>query len=149
MGVGESAVRRMAGLARRPPVYVVRIVGVTCAVCLILGGYEGLMALTATHLPRGAMSRVTCEWSGDQVVSSGVLRNMGSTDARFQVTPRFVIAGVGRIGTPVMASFVRVPAGSSRRWTWTYARHMHGMAGSPITGCTPSVQTIPPPSSND
>jgi hypothetical protein len=89
-----------------------------------------------------------CVWDGRDVVITGVVANLGSSSADFQVTPRFWLRGLGVRGINA-ATFVQVPAGEVRAWTWidpyTAPRH----AGVRIRRCGPRVQTVPRPSADD
>ena len=92
-------------------------------------------------VPDGRVVAAACAWHGRGVVVTGVVRNLGSSAADFQVTPTFWIVGLGIRGRHE-AAFVHVPAHQERAFGYVH----HGIAprrsGMRIGRCFPAVQTV-------
>jgi hypothetical protein len=94
-------------------------------------------------LPPGQVEAAACGWRGDDVVVSGVVRNLGSSGADFLVTPAFSVVGVGTRGARATTD-VYVPAGAERAWLYVRRDIAPRRSGMPI-GCFPSVRAAPRP----
>ncbi len=90
-------------------------------------------------LPRGKVVAAGCAWHGRNLVVTGAVRNLGSSDADFEVRPTFWVVGLGVRGANA-AAFVHVPAGQERAWVYVHRDIAPRRSGMPIGRCFPTIE---------
>ena len=135
--------RRLGRL--RSVAFSLEALGVCLVVVLATAAY---VVTRPAPLPKGEVEAASCEWHGRDVVVTGMVRNLGSSDADFEVTPRFWVVGLGIRGIHQLAE-VHVPAGQERAWVYVHRYIAPRRSGMRIGRCFPSARAVPRPGHGD
>lgn len=92
------------------------------------------------HLNYG---KAWCAWRGDHVVVGASLYNSWGADVVVTVLPAYSLENAGDHGDSADSDLTaHVAAGESVDWTGDAGHPEGGIAGTPITSCTPEIESV-------